>query len=175
MTTLTCGCCSWPVSGSSLNDSTGGYSGYGHQGIFCLENSRSVRYICHMKPWGRFCVIFVAYALALLHTAVPHHHQTVHEGQVISSTTCCPPVADGVLGRALSTDLGTGHLETFKTESPLELSHPLGSMAAAYADEKFTLPVVIGEPVYQNSPINLLKQRRLLFSTTSFRGPPQLA
>lgn len=136
---------------------------------------RLVRYICVMKSWGRFFVIFIAYALALLHTAIPHHHQTVHEGLAISATACCPPVSDGLLGRALSTDLGVGHLETFKAESQLELAQASETSTAVYARERVILPVITSQPACQNGDITSLKQRRLLFSATSFRGPPQLA
>ena len=87
-----------------------------------------------MKPWGRFIFVFIAYSIALLHTAVPHHHGVAGAGQFVFAHAGCSFThsAGGLLQKALSTDLGVGHLETFKknADTPMDFSASVDELAA---------------------------------------------
>ena len=130
-----------------------------------------------MKPWGRFIFVFIAYGLALLHTAVPHHHADGSSSDMMFSHAGCQysHTSGGLLQRALSTDLGLGHLETFKknTDTQLETS------ARVVVAITFFLPIANApaiSPVAESvgGYVEKLKRQLLLFSVSHFRAPPAL-
>jgi hypothetical protein len=128
-----------------------------------------------MKSWARLVLLFFAYGLALLHTAIPHHHTESTRGEIVFSHAGCSYAhsSGGLLQRALATDLGLGHLEIFKksADTRIELSSR-GIVVVAF------LPVVCADLAlqaageFQNGFIQKLKIQLLLFSVTHFRAPP---
>lgn len=56
---------------------------------FIFEKLRCSAYICGMKTWSRLVLLFLAYGLALLHTAIPHHHVESGRGEVMFSHMDC--------------------------------------------------------------------------------------
>ena len=84
-----------------------------------IEKYPACVYIRGMKPWGRFVFIFIAYGIALLHTAVPHQHSQGIEGRTTLFQAGCiaNESTSDFLKLILSTDLGYGHLETFNKSS----------------------------------------------------------
>lgn len=133
-------------------------------------------YIRDMRPWLRFSMILFAYGMALLHTAVPHHHEVPDAGRVTITSTGChlTHATGGILQRVFSTDLGYGHLEVFKKSSDTNIQFSGVSLVLT----SIILPVV-NVPVCTRLSswllrgfINKLHQRLLLFSETQFRAPP---
>ncbi len=120
-------------------------------------------------------LVFLAYGLALLHTAFPHHHVGLGRGEIIFSHGGCSQAhsTDGVLQRALATDLGLGHLETFKkgSDTRIELSSRGIAIVAI-------LPIVSTDTAvrtlheFQNGFIRKFRTQLLLFSVNHFRAPP---
>ena len=136
-------------------------------------------YIRVMKPWGRFIFIFFAYGLTLLHTAVPHHHSdTTGKGETLLTHAGCifEQTSGGLLQRALSTDLGLGHLETFKkgTDTEIECTHSALSLPAIIAQDP-AIPEKILFRVFGHGSIEKFRKRLLLFSTAHLRAPPHLS
>ena len=128
-----------------------------------------------MKSWVRLLFIFFAYGIALLHTAVPHHHASTGNGeQSIAAATCVFPGSDGgLLQRVLSTDLGTGHLETFKKGSDLEVVFASPAATVAVLVNLFHLVVIQQElPKRAATFIQKLQLQLLLSSVSHFRAPP---
>lgn len=129
-----------------------------------------------MRPWGRFLFILAAYSIALLHTAVPHHHLQASSGEVILAHRGCvlPHGQGGLLQRVFSTDLGVGHLETFKKNADTPIDFSTRFVTIVPVIPVITLVVLqsgIG-PEFFASGIEQLKRQRLLLSIISFRGPP---
>lgn len=128
-----------------------------------------------MKPWGRFILVLIAYGMALLHTAVPHHHSTGSAGvPTISYGGCVVVDSDGLLKRALSTDLGYGHLENFQKGSDAEMESsgvdvPLLIMFSNLTQILSSKQVVT---LSSASYIEKLRIRLLLLSVSHFRAPP---
>lgn len=130
-----------------------------------------------MKTWGRFLLLFFAYGIAILHTAVPHQHtQDADNIAVISHAGCLVTQSgDGWLQKVLSTDLGTGHLETFKKGSNAEIEFSPGvvlliATRANFIDTMSATMKVLSElskPYIEN-----LKRRLFLSSVSHFRAPP---
>lgn len=129
-----------------------------------------------MKSLGRFALIFVAYSIALLHTAVPHSHASVRTGEFIISQTGCilTESGTGFLQKVLSTDLGIGHLETFQKGSKADIESSAiftwviataASYVALISPEKVHLE-------FSQGYIEKLKRKLLLFSVSHFRAPP---
>jgi hypothetical protein len=128
-----------------------------------------------MKPWGRFAFVLIAYGMALLHTAVPHHHGTGNPGvPMISHGGCVAMGSDGLLKRALSTDLGYGHLETFQKGADAEMESsgvdlPLLMIFSNLSQILAPKEVIT---VFSISFIEKLRIRLLLLSVSHFRAPP---
>lgn len=130
-----------------------------------------------MKNWSRFLLLFVAYGIALLHTAVPHQHTKNGNGVATISHAGCllTSSSDGLLQKILSTDLGVGHLETFKKASNAEIEFtpdivPLIAIRTALVD--MLSPSVSVLSKLSRPYIESLKRRLLLFSVSHFRAPP---
>ena len=129
-----------------------------------------------MKPWVRFVFIFIAYGIALLHTAVPHHHGAARKGDVMFMHAGChySHSGGGLLQKVLSTDLGYGHLENFKKGGDTEISFSSG-FVAIIAPVVPTTGLSAGfrsVPESLDGYIEKLKKRLLLFSVTQLRAPP---
>ena len=129
-----------------------------------------------MKNWGRFLLLFVAYGIALLHTAVPHQHtQSGNNVAIISHKGCLLSPTDGLLVKILSTDLGVGHLETFQKGSNAEIEFTPGVVLLMVTPAVFidilspSVAVLskLSQPYFER-----LKRRLLLFSVSHFRAPP---
>lgn len=141
-----------------------------------FENPCNCLYIRDMRPWARFIIILFAYGVALLHTAVPHHHESPSEGRVTIARAGCHLVhaTGGILQRVFSTDLGYGHLEVFKKNS--DTSIRFSGISSAVAAIILPFVAITGTPrVYSrflNGFIEKLYKRLLLFSATQFRAPP---
>ena len=141
-----------------------------------FENLYNSFYIRDMRPWLRFIMIFFAYGMALLHTAVPHHHEGSIDGRATISSGGChlTHATGGILQKVFSTDLGYGHLEVFKKSSDTNIQFSGISLALA----AIILPVVTAPARTRlsswllNGFINKFHQRLLLFSETQFRAPP---
>ncbi|MDQ2658533.1 MAG: hypothetical protein M3Y60_14005 [Bacteroidota bacterium] len=128
-----------------------------------------------MKTWSRYVLMFLAYGFALLHTAIPHHHVESGRGEVMFSHANCSYAhsSGGVLQRAITTDLGLGHLETFKKSADTRIvlsSRGVETIALppAYCTE--VASEIIRE--FRYGLIGKLKLQLLLFSVTHFRAPP---
>lgn len=132
-----------------------------------------------MKPWGRFTFIFIAYGLALLHTAVPHHHpDSTGTGETVLTHAGCifTQASGGLLQRVLSTDLGLGHLETFKkgSDTVIESTATAVSLSAIIAPAQAN-PVKISLPPSRYGSIEKFHIRLLLSSTAHLRAPPHFS
>ena len=129
-----------------------------------------------MKPWKRFAFVLVAYAMALLHTAVPHQHPQPTFGEAVLSTAGCAvdESMGGFLKNIFSTDLGLGHLETFQKSADGDMDFSFTSVAIiALLVPVLLLPVA--SPVYRElleGYIEKIHKRLLLSSTSHFRAPP---
>ena len=147
--------------------------------LYSFERSPPPAYIYRMKRWGRVIFIFVAYGLALLHTAVPHHHAASRTGETIITHTGClfDSNTGSLLQRALSTDLGVGHLETFKKGgggSELDVTVPFTAALAVFVPLPISSVKLVSVLGSQSGYIEKFHKRLLLFSTAHFRAPPQL-
>ena len=132
-----------------------------------------------MKPWGRFIFILFAYGLALLHTAVPHHHpDTLGKGETVLTHAGCifSQTSGGLLQRALSTDLGIGHLETFKkgADTEIECADTAVSLFALFPQDPVA-PDKVLSGAFGYSLAEKFHKRLLLFSVGHFRAPPHLS
>ena len=131
-----------------------------------------------MKRWGRVIFIFVAYGLALLHTAVPHHHAASRTGETVLTHAGClfDKSSGSLLQRVLSTDLGLGHLETFKkggAGAELDITAPFTAIPAVIVPA-WTFPgKIVSFPGSLSGYIEKFHKRLLLFSTAHFRAPPK--
>ena len=127
-----------------------------------------------MKPWLRFIFVFIAYGLALLHTIVPHHHAKRGSGtSVFAHTGCAVAHENGsLLLRTLSTDLGVGHLETFKKGADTRIEFSVGDLPAMSSPALLVQPVLRIIPALLNGYVEKFKKRLLLFSVSQFRAPP---
>lgn len=143
-----------------------------------FENLCNSFYIRDMRPWLRFVMIFFAYGMALLHTAVPHHHEGPTDGRVTITSAGChlTHATGGILQRVFSTDLGYGHLEVFKKTSDADIQVPgISSALTAIIIPVVTVPACIRlSSSFLDGFINKFHQRLLLFSDTQFRAPPAL-
>ena len=133
-----------------------------------------------MKRWGRVIFIFVAYGLALLHTAVPHHHlSTSRPGETVFTHSGClfDTTSGSLLQKVLSTDLGLGHLETFKkggAGAELDITVPFTTVLTAIVPALTFPGKIVSFPASLSGYIEKFHKRLLLFSTAHFRAPPQL-
>jgi len=129
-----------------------------------------------MKPWRRFIFIFIAYGLALLHTAVPHQHPKGTEGKTTISQAGCLPIHSmgDLLQLVFSADLGYGHLETFQKSADTDIDFSLAFVAiiAVFAPVVFRLSLLREYRERPGGSIEKLHKRLLLFSSTQFRAPP---
>ena len=133
-----------------------------------------------MKRWGRLIFIFIAYGLALLHTAVPHHHLSASiAGETVLTHAGCfvDKSSGGLLQRVLSTDLGVGHLETFKkggAGAELDFAVPFAAVLAVIVPALIYSGKIVSSPGILTRYIEKFHKRLLLFSSAQFRAPPQL-
>lgn len=141
-----------------------------------FENVYNSFYIRDMKPWLRLFMIFFAYGMALLHTAVPHHHEGPVDGRVTITSASChlTHTTGGILQRVFSTDLGYGHLEVFKKTSDTSIQFSaISSVLTAIISPMVSVPASTGSSSWLlNGFINKFHHRLLLFSATQFRAPP---
>lgn len=141
-----------------------------------FENLCNSFYIRSMRPLFRFIMIFFAYGMALLHTAVPHHHEGPNDGRVTISSAGChlTHATGGILQRVFSTDLGYGHLEVFKKSSDTNIQFAgVSSALTAIISPVVNVPVCTRFSSWLLSgSINKFHQRLLLYSETQFRAPP---
>lgn len=132
-----------------------------------------------MKPWGRFVFIFIAYGIALLHTAVPHQHPQGIEGQTTLFQAGCiaNESTSGFLKMILSTDLGYGHLETFNKSADISLDLSFAGLAIITVLIPFSIYSGIGVVCreYLDAYIDKIYKNLLLFSTSHFRAPPMFS
>jgi len=145
-----------------------------------FENLCNSLYIRSMRTWARFFIIFFAYGIALLHTAVPHHHADASDRRVTITHAGCMFTHSngGLLQMIFSTDLGYGHLEIFKqsAETKIEFSAAWTSFIAVFVPPLVSIPAPVREhPQFLSGFIDKLQKRLLLFSATLFRAPPALA
>ena len=156
------------------------YSCYGLAPYFAgpraLEKLPDLSYLYTMKSWGRFALLFFAYSIALLHTAVPHHHTQARTGEFVISHSACvfSEAGGGFLQKVLSTDLGIGHLENFKKGGETDLNL---SAAVSWVIATAVLYVALHNPAnaaseFSKGHIEKLKRKLLLFSVSHFRAPP---
>jgi len=156
-----------------LNRRTHDLPGNGSQ---LLENFSNSLYIRAVKAWVRFIIVFIAYGVALLHTAVPHHHDDIPAGPVVLSHAGCvlPHSTGSFLQIVFSTDLGFGHLEIFKkgADTDIEVSVAPVSFVATFIPKALLAfsPGLSGDSL--DVFIDKLKKRLLLFSNAHFRAPP---
>lgn len=131
-----------------------------------------------MNRWSRLIIIFVAYGLALLHTAVPHQHGQGSQGQPVISHGGCVLHGSigGLLQMVLSTDLGVGHLETFKKGGDADIN--FSSVGVSFI---FILTSLVFFPRLPDrycerlgTYIEKLHKRLILFSSRHLRAPPVL-
>jgi hypothetical protein len=143
-----------------------------------FENLCNSPYIRSMRRWVRFFIIFFAYGMALLHTAVPHHHEDASERRVTVTHAGCvfSHSNGGFLQMVFSTDLGYGHLEIFKknTENQIQFSAAAASVIAVFSRLVFA-PAPVSERARFNGFVEKLQKRRRLYSATQFRAPPRVA
>lgn len=141
-----------------------------------LGNPPDPSYLSPMKTWARFILVFIAYGLALLHTVVPHHHTNRGNGTSVFAHSGCAVAHEkgGLLLRTLSTDLGVGHLETFKKGSDVEVDFSIRPVPEVPMPALFVPPVVSAVPALLSGHVGKLKQRLLLLSVNHFRAPPAL-
>jgi hypothetical protein len=131
-----------------------------------------------MRPWRRFIFIFFAYGIAILHTAVPHQHDEATDNRVVITHAGClfTHSMDGFLQMLFSTDLGDGHLETFKKGGDTELTFSPVSMSVIALFWSAPRPAIIRiAPKFVSVFVDQLKKRLLLFSARHFRAPPLFA
>lgn len=131
-----------------------------------------------MKPWGRFAIIFIAYGFALLHTAVPHHHPEVSDGQTVISQAGCriSHTTSGLLQLVFSTDLGYGHLETFQKAADPDIVFSTMGTPIFHVTPLTSIPAARQEIRELSAGyIEKLHKRLLLFSSANFRAPPTLS
>lgn len=129
-----------------------------------------------MKSWGRLLLIFIAYGIALLHTAVPHHHATAGNGEPVFLHAGCgqPHSTSGFLQRVLSTDLGAGHLETFKKGGDFEMVFASPHVAITGVLTNI-LELIFSDQAhgeYWGAFLQNLKRQLCLFSVSHLRAPP---
>ena len=128
-----------------------------------------------MKTWARFLLIFFAYGIALLHTAVPHQHVKDGDSNRASLHAGClfTQQGGGLLQKVLSTDLGFGHLETFKKGSDAEIEFR-AAIVSIPIPAIFTKAAAPFTALSESSLryIENLKRQLLLFSVSHFRAPP---
>lgn len=123
-----------------------------------------------MKSFGKI-FIFLAGALLLLHTFLPHEHRAqlgeVKNYMVHESTT---NLFD-LLKQVIRMDQGEGHLEIYETSDVFEVY-----FEAALPDAPaFEIQPLLSEPIVQDKPQVLPDyQSRYFLSILRFRGPPQL-
>ena len=82
-----------------------------------------------------------------------------------------------LLQRALSTDLGVGHLETFKKGgggSELDITVPFTAALAVLVPALISSAKLVSFRGSQSGYVEQFHKRLLLFSTAHFRAPPQL-
>jgi hypothetical protein len=143
--------------------------------IYVIENSAQTIYIRAMKSWPRLTIVFLAYGIALLHMAVPHHHASAgNSNAIFFHASCLSHTSAGLLQRVLSTDLGYGHLENFKKSTDTDIRFSSRTILGY-----ILLPALISEPVhpgifseFSSGFIEKLKKRLLLFSVSHRRAPP---
>lgn len=143
--------------------------------IYVIENVAQTLYIRAMKSWPRLIIVFLAYGIALLHTAVPHHHASAgNSNAIFLHASCLSHTSGGLLQRVLSTDLGYGHLENFKKSTDTDIRFSSRSILCYTV-----LPSLISEPIgpgafseFSGGYIGKLKKRLLLFSVNHLRAPP---
>lgn len=128
-----------------------------------------------MKSWSRSALIFFAYSIALLHTAVPHHHAETRAGQAVVSHNRCifSQSSDGLLQKVLATDLGVGHLEIFKKggDANIEFSKTVAFIATSILPASFRdWPNTFAG--FSGNAIEKLKRKLLLSSVSHLRAPP---
>lgn len=132
-----------------------------------------------MKPWRRFALIFLAYGITLLHTAIPHHHHSARPDgkQAISSNHCTPVSSQGLLALVFSTDLGAGHLENFQkndhAEQVLDFAAALYVAGVLFTHHSLADIVSVQNEIWPFS--DNLSTQRLRYSAAGFRAPPALA
>jgi len=142
---------------------------------YVIENVAETFYIRAMKSWVRLIIVFLAYGIALLHTAVPHHHASAGKNSAtFIHAGCLSHSSGGLLQRVLSTDLGYGHLENFKKSADTYIEFSSRALLAC-----ILLPSLISEPnlpgpfsEFSNGYIEKLTKRLLLFSVSHLRAPP---
>lgn len=130
-----------------------------------------------MKRWARFIFIFFAYSIALLHTAVPHHHFSTRGETILAHNGCVfSDEPGGLLQRVFSTDLGLGHLETFKknSDAQIEFSSRFIGITVFIPVATVVVSNVFAFPELLAGYVEKFRRQLLLFSITSFRAPPVL-
>lgn len=136
-------------------------------------------YIRCMKPWVRLLIVFFAYGMALLHTAVPHHHDSGSGGRISISHAGCvfSHSTTGLLQLVFSTDLGYGHLEIFKknADTTFEFSAVPAAFVAILSTPLRVSAWFTPDATASNGYNEKLRMRLLLFSASPFRAPPILA
>lgn len=132
-----------------------------------------------MKPWVRLLIVFFAYGMALLHTAVPHHHDSGPGGRTSISHAGCvfSHSKSGLLQLVFSTDLGYGHLEIFKknADTTIEFSAAPATFAAIVPSSLRVSASFTPDFTASDGYIEKLRMRLLLFTASPFRAPPLLA
>lgn len=131
-----------------------------------------------MKKWLAFGFISLAYGLALLHIAIPHHHGAMRHSRLIITVPGCETAGStaGFLRAVFATDLGYGHLETFSksTDAAMDIGHPIAHLPAVFG--VVICPATAGcefQEVWGGYAVKLLKQL-LLFSASPLRAPPRV-
>ncbi len=129
-----------------------------------------------MKMWVRFTFICLAYSLALLHTAVPHHHGRIKNSRLIITAPGCQAAdsTGGFLQTVFATDLGYGHLETFnKSSDPkTNICSPAVHLPVVFAPVTcLHLSVCEFQDLWAGH-IEKLHKQLLLFSSFPLRAPP---
>lgn len=144
-----------------------------------FESSQDSIYIRAMRVWARFSIIVIAYGIALLHTAVPHHHAKADRRTTITYAGCLfNHSGGGLLQMIFSTDLGYGHLEVFNQspETKIEFSSTTAPVAEVFVEALPSIPApIMDDPEFLSGFIDKMQNRRLLFSATLFRAPPALS
>jgi hypothetical protein len=129
-----------------------------------------------MRRWKRFVFVLIAYAMALLHTAVPHQHSQRAAGETSIYHAGC--IVDesmgGFLKKLFSTDLGYGHLETFQKSADTDIDFLFTGVSIIALLVPILLILVVA-PLYRElleGYIGKIHKRLLLLSASHFRAPP---
>lgn len=129
-----------------------------------------------MKKWLSFGLMGLAYVLALLHVAIPHHHGAIGKGRLIITAAGCETAGStgGFLQTVFSANLGYRHLETFSksSDAATDVVHPVAHLPALSGNA--ICVQAAGSELLElwTGYAGKLHKQFLLFSASPLRAPP---